>query len=503
MTSMRLSRAHAVAAVLAAALLLRAFRLGDWPLWLDESWSRWISGQDWEGLSDSATQLDTHPPFYYALLKLWRELAPSTNWGLRLPSLAAGLATVCATYWCACAIPRLKRTPWAAAFALALAALSPALIVASRQARPYALFALAFAAALWAALSLLRADDKDRPRYALWLAYLVALECTLWLHSLGPIFGAALAGGLFAAFAAEGSLRRHFRPFAAVHALAALAYLPCMAIILEQRRNWTTSWLRFSPFDVPDGLATGLAAPGFGALLIVALAALGARAMLRDAAERPAGVVLVAAAVGPAVAMLIVSIVSSPIFLPRTLVPSVAPLLLLAAAGLFAVRSEKLRPKLALACLALFAFVSSVSVVRPPEEQWDRLPAWLGSRMEPGEEIWLLPNELVLPLGYAGGAEGRAVLGVPAPFPAPTFSGPRPSGTRAVPGLTGEASAALVAAARKRGVRGVWLVSRMPLLFDPGSTLKRALGPQSLKSQETAFDPIIVEHFILRPAPAD
>jgi uncharacterized membrane protein len=479
-------------AILAAALALRLAFLSAWPLWLDESWSRWMAERDWAGLGESAARYDTHPPFYYALLKLWLGVAPATPLSLRLPSIAAGVAMVPLAWLCA---RELRLRPWLAA---ALVAVSPALVIAARQARPYALFACAFALALWAALRLLRSPDRRS-----WLLYGLALEASLWLHSLGALFAAALAGSLLLGFALNRMLRAQLAPFLAVHALVGVSWLPALLTLLEQRRVWTHTWLRFSPAAVPGGLAQGLAAPGVGAILIFLFATLGGAALLRDPERRPAGILLLATALGPALATILLSAVSTPVFLPRTLVPSVLPLLLLAAAGVASLKRPLLECIAAAASLIVLATASALTVARPPEERWDALSHWLDAHVRPDEEVWLMPNELSLPLAYArGGAPlGVRVEPLPAPFPAPDHPGPRYSGTLAVPGMTEADAARVVAGAEARHATGVWVITRFSGLFDPDDSLRRRLGPVRRRLRDTGFAPLVIEYYALAPAP--
>lgn len=479
-------------AIIGAALFLRLAWLADWPLWLDESWSRWMAERSWAELSAAAARFDTHPPVYYSLLKLWLSGAPATPVSLRLPSILAGMLMVPLAWACA---RQMRLSPWLVS---AFVAFSPALVIASRQARPYALFALAFAAALWAALALARS-----PRLRLWAAYGLALEATLWLHSLGALFAAALAGALLLALLLERGLRATIVPFLAVHALAGLAWLPAFLTLVEQRRAWTSTWLRFGWDQVPGGLASGLAAPGPGAILIFLLAALGAAFLLRAKESRPAATVLVVTALVPALATILLSIASAPVFLPRTLAPSALPLLLLAAAGVAGLKRPPLRIATGAAALFLLAIGSWVHVSRTPEERWGELSAWLERRVRPGDEIWLLPNELSLPLGYArGGAPLPVPLRqLPADFPAPGHAGPRYSGTAAVPGMTRADADRLVAGAEARGVRGVWLISRFGGLFDPGFQLWRRLGGARQRSTELGFVPLVIQYYRLEPRP--
>lgn len=488
-----LRRAAALAAlplILIAAALLRGWPVATWPLWLDESWSRWLAEQDWRSLVDSTARFDTHPPLYYSLLRLWLTVAPHSPAGMRMLSVLAGVATAAAAVLCARQMPAVRRSRPLQLVAGGLAAMSPALVIAGQQARPYALLALAFALALGLALRLLRAGGR---RW--WIGYAAALSMVLWLHNLGFLFAAALGLGLIGALAAEGRLRAEIRPFLLAHIAAALLWLPVLLGILDQRRAWTSGWLRFVPGDVPQGLAIGLAGPGIGALLVLLFAALGAVAMARDRAGRGPLLLLLSAALAPAALEIMLSATASPVFLPRTLVPSAVPLLLLAVAGLGRLRSPRERGAAAFALAMVLGFASASLATRPAEEKWDQLGAWLSAHVGAGEEVWLLPNEIALPLRYA--APKLRAHGIPAEFPAPSHPGPRYSGTRAVPGLSEADAARLAVDARARGVRGVWVVSRFPGLFDPSGALPKALGDPV--SSEEGYTPLTVEHYRFAP----
>jgi mannosyltransferase len=496
MTRVHPAPAALLVAAAAAALVLRCWHLSSWPLWLDESWSRWMTEQGWSGLVHAAIGYDTHPPFYYLLLKVWTLVAPSTSAGLRSLSVIASMAMLPIAWAASGRIETLRASPWARALAVALVAVSPPLIVAASQARPYALFSLAFGTALLAALRLL---GEERPRIS-WLVYLTALEATFWLHSLGILFAASLAAGLFLALAVAGTLRRNLVPFLAVHALAGLAWLPGLLILLDQRRHWNAaSWLHFSFADVGPGLATGLAVPGAAAFLILALALLGLRAISTSKSGRSAAILLACAAVLPAAATIVLSVVASPVFLSRTLVPSVLPALLLTAAGLASLERKELATIASAALLAWLASVSFFQASAQPEEKWQAFAAWLEPRVAPGEEVWLLPNEIALPFRYGVGPVAYRVRGIPADFPAPHHSGPRPSGTIAVPAMTRADATRLVADAKARGLAGIWVVTRFPWLFDPGSSLPAAFGPDRRDLRDVRFAPLIVDHYRLRP----
>lgn len=456
---------------------------------------------DWAGLRARAAAYDTHPPVYYSVLKAWRAFGGEGAFGMRLLSALAGVATVGLAWLCARQVPALREKGWLAPLAAALAAVSLPLIVASRQARPYALFALVFAVALVAALALLR-RGPGRASPWLWLAYFAALEAVLWLHSLGVLFAGALSGGLVLGLLASGALRRHLLPLVIGHVVAGLAFLPGLAAILDHRRNWTTSWLRFDLSNVPDGLAAGLAIPGPIAYAMFALAALGAFAMLRSRNDRPAALLLVSAAAVPAAATIALSILSSPVFLPRTLVPSVVPLVLLVAAGAGSPGLARIKQLAAALCLVMSAVITITALSAGPEEKWHLIAATLRARVAPGEEVWVVPNEFALPLRYAnGGRSPFPVRGIPADFPAPAHPGPRPSGTRAVPMVTTADVVRIVADARRRGVAGVWLVRNPSALFDPRDAFTAVLGRPVSRGDRNPFRPLRVEHYRIDTSP--
>ncbi|MGQ0558748.1 MAG: hypothetical protein ACT4OE_04065 [Sphingosinicella sp.] len=492
----RLPVALAALALLVAAALLRLWGVAERPLWLDESWSRWMVEQDWRALIDSARLYDAHPPFYYLLLKSWSVLFSTSALGLRLVSVLAGLAMLPLAWACARRIG-LERAGTAAL--IAATALSPVLIVASRQARPYALFALAFAVALHAALGLIRGQWRtSRQRTLAWLAYFAGIELVMWLHGLGLFFAASLGGGLLLACWKGGRLRQEWRAFTLVHAGALAAWIPCLLILLRQRQAWDDTWLRFAWGDILPGLGSGLAAPGVIGLAVVAAGAGAAMLLARRHELRPPVLLLAACTFGPALLAILYSAVATPIFLPRTLAPSALPLLLLAITGIERLRARALRAGLMLVVPLLLGFAAAAQVLRPPEEKWDQLVRWLEPRIGTGDEVWLLPNELVLPLTYGGGS-ALSVRGIPAPFPAPDHPSPRYSGTRAVPAMDDEDAARLVADARRRNASGIWLVSRFGPWFDRGASLNRALGAPS--SREIRFAPLLIEHYRLATIP--
>lgn len=128
---------------------------------------------------------DFHPPAFYLLIKLVLA-AGDSDFALRLPSVAAGTATVPLLYFLAA--PRLGRT--AALFAAAILAVGGPMILLSRQVRPYSLIIFL---SLLAAKYLL--DWCERPRLKTVAALTLATCCYVFLHYLSVLILAVQGWG--------------------------------------------------------------------------------------------------------------------------------------------------------------------------------------------------------------------------------------------------------------------------------------------------------------------
>ncbi|HYM60043.1 MAG TPA: glycosyltransferase family 39 protein [Thermoanaerobaculia bacterium] len=212
-------------------------------------------------------------------------------WALRLPSYAAGVLIVPATYW----VARRFATPSAGLIAAALAAASPALVDYSALARGYSMMTLAFLAAMAIARRAVR-DDAILP----WLAIALVLAAGLWTVPLMTYAAGVIAAWIAVHLATIASSdraasRREWLRFGGSLALAAgltfIAYLPVLVVsgagALFTNRYLAAQAARSILFDSADGvLATwgfiveGLARPLEVMLALAALA--GTVITLRD-----------------------------------------------------------------------------------------------------------------------------------------------------------------------------------------------------------------------------
>ncbi|HEY6985956.1 MAG TPA: glycosyltransferase family 39 protein [Rhodanobacteraceae bacterium] len=349
--------------VLLIAAALRILPLGHEAIDGDECFSVRVAIAPLSQAWDIMRQDLVHPPLYYLLLKGWVAIAGTSPFALRLLSLLSGLGAVALTFVLA---RRLSlRAPYCVLAAL-LVALNDIQIYYSEQVRSYSFFA---ALVLVFALAVLWVDETARNRVRLgarhWvvLAGLAVLLC--YTHYVGALYVAAAWLCLIAS--------PHDRPFklkvTACFALAALLFLPWLLGEIDVYRSKgleeNLAWENLATFyDLRALFALFTGMPEFrggtmlalGVFCVLAVAAMRQRsgpAMPPAAASRmqaagritlthgwasrnetAAWLVLALALVPP----VLLFIAGSPpfslrVFAYRHLLPSLAPAILLLAAG--------------------------------------------------------------------------------------------------------------------------------------------------------------------------
>ncbi len=234
----RLRIALSVVALLWLATGLRFYRLDAQSFWNDEGNSARLSERS-VSLIVEGTASDVHPPLYYLLLRGWRDMVGESEFGLRSLSAFAGVVLAAAVYGLGRALFRREHGPaWAAALA---AAVHPALVYYSQEARMYELLALL---AVLSTLLLLRLLPRlvSRRRLAAFVTaggYALAVAAGLYIHYFFPAVLAA-QGAIVLLWLAwpgreeEGGRLRAAGRWAAVTTVAVLLYLPWVPIFVRQ-----------------------------------------------------------------------------------------------------------------------------------------------------------------------------------------------------------------------------------------------------------------------------
>ena len=475
-----------VALATLAAILVRFVGIGSRSLWLDEAYSAWFSGMSWIGIWAEMPKYETHPPVYYSILKLWRELFGDSAGALRGLSAAAGVAAVPVIALAARelgALGKVRRPLLLAALACLMIALSPRLVTVGQDARPYALLLLAYAGALTFWLRLSRSfQGRDVPEGTIadWTGLGAATVAILWLHGLGILHAAALLGALVLTAAPSASRARWTRLGATVSVVSIL-YLPCLLMMAGRTGDWSSGWLHWDPIAFPGALLDlyGLhrldesATPIAARVLMAVLLFIGIRSLWRSG-ERGAAGGLALLILFPPLAAALISQLGFPLFLPRTLAAVLAPAYLIAAYAIAQLPRQRL--VLAAAAVALlFAVNLAQTLARPSLEKWDTAASILEREMKPGDVIWAYPNDVQLPLERAL-AKRRPIVAVPARYPALSAPGYRRSGSPAVVTIDARMAQDWAKANRPGPGATVWLVWMGEAISDPDGTVVEELS---------------------------
>lgn len=204
-----------LALVIAAGATLRAWTLGDDPLWGDEALSYVIAHYR---VSEVFFQpVDPTPGLYYAIQRLWMDAGLSPL-ALRIPSFVFGVSTIAAMYWLGSEAAGRKAGLWAAV----LTAVMPEFVDYSREARCYALLVLLLTLA---SACVIKAHKKDEARPLLFLlCSLLFAVAAIYTHVVAWFFLSPIA--LAIVFHSWRTNRIPLRLVFATGVLAAVLVLP-------------------------------------------------------------------------------------------------------------------------------------------------------------------------------------------------------------------------------------------------------------------------------------
>lgn len=232
--------------------VLRLWHLTAESLWLDEVFSVWVARQPWSAFWHYV-RLESHPPLYYLILRLWLAVFAPTGAATEADLAARFLSAILS----ACIVPVAGVTAWrlrgpsCGAFTSLVFAVLPPLVRYGQEARMYAASALLAAIAL--ASALLYAHTL-RPRYV--AVYTAALIVAFYTHYyialLWPGFAIGLAvcraGRPTYSAGTEGKgTNPPLTPLKA-HLIIGTAFLPWLPMLLQQvKTNSHTHWLLNQP----------------------------------------------------------------------------------------------------------------------------------------------------------------------------------------------------------------------------------------------------------------
>ncbi|MCL7454767.1 MAG: glycosyltransferase family 39 protein, partial [Anaerolineae bacterium] len=163
-----------MAVLILLGFALRLYNLGGLEFWFDEAISANVAGLGWQGAIEYLrAEPFEHPPLYYLSLYPWQLLAGSSEFALRFYSVFWGVLFVPLLSALIRALAN-ERLAWLSAL---LAALSPFMVAYSQETRMYTLLPCL---AVLALLSFHQAVDRERPRW--WIAYALLIAAGVLFH---------------------------------------------------------------------------------------------------------------------------------------------------------------------------------------------------------------------------------------------------------------------------------------------------------------------------------
>jgi mannosyltransferase len=395
----------ALTAAIAIAAAIRFATLGMQSYHHDEAWTAGVVlHKSLFTTLDQVGSTESTPPLYYVLAWIWSKFFGTGEWGLRSLSALFGIVTIPVVYLIGRRLAGARVGVAAAAFA----AVNPALIWYSQEARAYSLLILLSALGFY---FFLRARDGFAPRHlALWALFSALAVAS---HYFGAIPAAVEAGLLFAS-------RRDRAVLIAVGAVAAVG-LALAPLAIHQAdaghadfigrlgmgtRLWETAVTavngetgRFISQPLRDRYAI--------LPLILIGAALALLAWRATARERRAAGLALAVAAGSVLLTLGAAAVGVDYLLARNLLPALALLLVVVAIGVAGRRSGRLGlcigGALAAYWLAFAVYVDLRPRLQRPD--WRDAAAQLGPAVGPREIV--ASGQGSVPLRYY--LEGRSI----------------------------------------------------------------------------------------------
>ncbi len=151
---------------------LRVLLLANKGLWMDETFSMWLSSHSVADMLQYVVRIDQHPPLYYLLLHYWQAIQGDTAYNVRLLSALIGTLTIPVIYLIG---KRLSGVVMGLVAALLLA-LSPFNIQYAQETRMFTLLVFNAAIAIYALVRLLTDPHAAMPIGSQFRGYLHALR---------------------------------------------------------------------------------------------------------------------------------------------------------------------------------------------------------------------------------------------------------------------------------------------------------------------------------------
>jgi mannosyltransferase len=503
-------RILSILGIMVLAGVLRLFHMGHDSIWYDEACSIWFSAQTFHYLWNVLPQFETHPPFYYSILKIWRMAFGSSEVALRGLSGFINVMTVPLVYLSARFCTKNSAHSFLAGLTAALVFACTDLQVAySHDARPYAFLVFAMAVAVTAACWIVANPQKsslpptrlrrEAPQaLAAYVALAVGIALLQWLHNTGGIFILVIAGALGAWWICVMKADRNvFKNLMLAGVLAFALYAPYLADFLRQSAAMNSGfWLKaptakdlvYSLRLLYNTSIEGLDGPVSKAVCAINIAVLSLAGFygLYKANKPHANrffmpLLILCLAFGPLAANLIITYTMQPIFLLRTVLPVQFAWCVLVGAGM---ASSGRRTQMVLAVIMAGCTLSNLHTYYTSDrlhynEKWRELTTIAATEAKDAP-VLVIPNVPAIAMQYYSDMNGYGLEIKPLPSDYPEYD--------AVTGWKDAGMTDEVAEKTLQSLKGrnkVWLTTRGDE-GDPENKLATALEKEF--TSEVKFD---------------
>lgn len=337
--------------------------LGRKSLWLDEVFSVFAAKLDWAHLWSLASTTQANMSFYYVLLHLWINLGDS-EFVVRCLSLVAAVGTVPVFYL----LSRRLFGSTVAAVASFLLAINAFFITSAQEARGYSLVLLLVTISSYEFVR-----GIEQPSRWSWIVYVLASVLAVYTHLFAVFVPLAHLVSLPFLKPRRVSVRALVASFGSIGVFASP-----LALFVLTRDVGQIDWISRPSLTSLVGAFQSLAGRG-GRLLLVSyfliccvavVAGLRKTSRGTDPADRKWRAAFVLTWLfTPILVSFAFSVAIKPIFLPRYLIVSLPPLVLLAAVGIVNLSRRRLQVGVAL-LLTLLSGRALVSVYAHETEDW-------------------------------------------------------------------------------------------------------------------------------------
>jgi hypothetical protein len=486
--------------------------------WLDEAYTVWFTKKSWYELWFWVPSFESHPPFYYSLMKIWGLFFGGLDGiSYRYASIIISGGVVFTAYKTLNLLIEYfdleRNKTLLVSFFIFL--FNPILFWYSIEARPYILFVLCYGITFYGTIKILLSDNHEEKTP--WIIFTIGATLTNWCHNLGPFYSAILFLVLFFnAFSHDKYSKRYILLFSLSTVIVTVLSIPLLILIFNQLKLWSSStwinepsfisfrwalqsllgfnYLDFCAESIIGKYLANIINKIFIILIPIPLFLYSVFVLFRKKNFILVSTFILTIFAVP-VATFYISIIGPNIFLNRTLLPIIFPYSILLGTSFSFIKNKYLSNTIILVLVCTLSVGLYDMLKNGYKEPWQEITDTLINNYDNDGVILLLPNSLRIPIEIYDVNDSLSTImrSLPAEYPAIGTSTFYPAGTPSVPGLT-EEDLDIIRNLIK-GKQTVSLLVRLTRLFDPNNLAHKVIEEHFKLSKTTKWKGIRLYQF--------